>query len=72
MNSLAQAVHAVVVGGKSVEDVSRGLTTQERAALADMLTSLQRLPQDLARVLAAEPTQSEWARVAPAVQPTQS
>jgi len=73
MNSLARAVHGMVVGHKSLGDVSGDLTAQERAALADMQPVLSRSPEDLARVLAKAPTQSEWWRFGHlAKAPTQS
>ena len=59
MNSLARAVHGMVVGRKSLGDVSGDLTAQERAALADMQPALSR-PFEDPRVLVEAPTQAEW------------
>jgi hypothetical protein len=60
MNSLAYAVHGMVVGGKPVETVLHDLTAQERLALADMRAVLLRLPKDLASTLAKIGTQDQW------------
>jgi hypothetical protein len=57
MNSLAHAVHDLVVGREAVVN---DLTTQERAALAKMGAVLSRVPRDLARTLAAEGPQVQW------------
>jgi|GEM_PF-5622105 hypothetical protein len=60
MNALARAVYDIVVNHKSFEAVSGDLSAQEQAILKEMRQTLSRNPEDLARLLATAPTQSEW------------
>ena len=59
MNTLALAVHEMVVGQESAESCAHNLSAEDRRALCDVETLVRRSPKDLLRVL-AETLQDDW------------
>ena len=60
MNSLAHAVHDLIVGRKPVEAVSGSLTAEQQTVLRDLRSVLCRSPRALADLLAAEDPGPNW------------
>ena len=72
MNSLAHAVHDLIVGRKPVEAVSGSLTAEQQTVLRDLRSVLCRSPRALANVLAAEGRRQDWPSPSVAIRQTGS